>query len=524
MTEPKAAIAALTLVLLAPQGALAQVASKLQAGSIMTQQDGEMPASVFSVAPGIRVDLPYLALAAHGSAWLTGQQWQIADGTLSGTLLTPTLKHFRGEVIGNASRAFFDRSLADDQFDAQARLHMLFAQNGGIWVGGGVARPWRIAVVSAVDVTGGGAWTRVGDATFSGTYTNFFFTKVAASRDSSGTTQTCGTHNEPLSLTGSTGSSLSSSSTATATDCRRQSRFSDIEGSVNWAYGWLELTGQAGYRFGDSYDVTPDSRRWAAGTAVLWITNRVAAVMGGGRIPANPSRGLPARNYANFGLMLSYSSIPRTTVPVAPMTIAAVKAFVSAYNDVVDTVRTELKDKRVPNPQSAADARKGDLFGDTMLSGMLDSMRQTVSTVSVGGLTMAAIGVSTGQSTGAAATADMIDGNLTVDDAALSQALDSDPAAVQKLLGGMPDTKGFAQAFGAVLDPIQQAGGLLDVRIDAANDAVKLFQSQMDDMDQRLTLREDYLRKQFSSLELALQQSQAQSSDLASRLASLPGG
>ena len=41
MTEPKAAIAALTLVLLAPQGALAQVASKLQAGSITTQQDGE---------------------------------------------------------------------------------------------------------------------------------------------------------------------------------------------------------------------------------------------------------------------------------------------------------------------------------------------------------------------------------------------------------------------------------------------------------------------------------------------------
>jgi hypothetical protein len=327
MTEPKAAIAALTFVLLAPQGALAQVASKLQAGSITTQQDGEMPASVFSVAPGIRVDLPYLALAAHGSAWLTGQQWQIADGTLSGTLLSPTINHFRAEVIGNASRAFFDQSLANDQFDAQARLHMLFAQNGGIWVGGGVARPWRIAVVSAVDVTGGGAWTRVGDATFSGTYTNFFFTKVAASRDSSGTTQTCGTRNEPLSLAASTGSSLSSSSTATATDCRRQSRFSDIEGSVNWAYGWLELTGQAGYRFGDSYDVTPDSRRWAAGTAVLWVTSRVAAVMGGGRIPANPSRGLPARNYANFGLMLSYSSIPRTTVPVAPMTIAAVKAF-----------------------------------------------------------------------------------------------------------------------------------------------------------------------------------------------------
>ena len=328
MTEPKVAIIALTLVLVAPQGALAQVASKVEAGTIMTQQDGEVPSSIFSVAPGIRFDLPYLALAAHGSAWLTGQQWQIADGTLSGSLLTPTVNRFRGEIIGNASRAFFDQSLENDQVDGQARLHMLFSQ-GGFWLGGGVARPWRIAVVSSVDVTGGGAWTKVGDATLSGTYTNFFFTKVAATRDSLGATQPCGTRNEPVTtLASGTGSSLSSSATSSATnDCRRQSRFSDLEGSINWAYGWFELTGQAGYRFGDSYDVTPDSRRWAAGTAVLWITNRVAAVMGGGRVPANPSRGLPARNYANFGLMLSYSSIPRTTVPVAPLTVATVKDF-----------------------------------------------------------------------------------------------------------------------------------------------------------------------------------------------------
>src|SRR5438094_3519572 len=200
MTEPKAAIVALTVVLFAPQGALAQIASKVQAGTIMTQQEGEVPASTFSVTPGIRVDLPYLALAAHGSAWLTGQQWQIADGTLSGSLLTPTFNHFRGELIGNASRAFFDRSLENDQLDAQARLHMLFSQRGGIWVGGGVARPWRVAVVSSVDVTGGGAWTRVGGTMLSGTYTNFFFTKVAATKDSSGTSLSCGTRNDPLAV------------------------------------------------------------------------------------------------------------------------------------------------------------------------------------------------------------------------------------------------------------------------------------------------------------------------------------
>ena len=103
MIEPKAAVVALTFVVLASHGASAQIASKVQAGTIMTQQDGEVPASIFSVAPGIRVDLPYLALAGHGSAWLTGQQWQIADGTLSGSLLTPTVSHWRGELIGNAS-------------------------------------------------------------------------------------------------------------------------------------------------------------------------------------------------------------------------------------------------------------------------------------------------------------------------------------------------------------------------------------------------------------------------------------
>jgi hypothetical protein len=328
MTEPKAAIAALTFVLLAPQGALAQIASRLEAGTVMTQQDGEVPASIFSVTPGIRVNLPYFALAAHGSAWLTGQQWQIADGTISGTLMTPTAHHLRGEFIGNASRAFFEQSLQNDQLDGQARLHMLFSDKGGIWLGGGMARPWRIAVVSSVDVTGGGAWTRLGGAMLSGTFTNFFFTKVAATRDSTGATEACGSHNDGVAINSSANASLSNSAAGSApNDCRRQSRFSDIEGSVNWAHGWLELTGQAGYRFGDSNDVTPDSRRWAAGSAVIWLTDRFAAVMGGGRVPANPSRGLPARNYANFGLMLSYSSIPRTTVPVKPLTVAAVKDF-----------------------------------------------------------------------------------------------------------------------------------------------------------------------------------------------------
>jgi len=190
----------------------------------------------------------------------------------------------------------------------------------------------------------------------------------------------------------------------------------------------------------------------------------------------------------------------------------------------VTKVRAELTERRVTSPQTIADAQKGDLFGDPMLSSMLDGMRQAVSTASVGGLALADIGLSTGKATGAAASADSIDGKLTLDEAALSKALDDDPAAVQKLLGGMTDTRGFAQSFSDALAPITQGGGLLQSRIDAADSSVTLIKSQLDDMDRRLSMREDHLRKQFTALETALQRSQSQSADLASRLASLPGG
>ena len=56
--------------------------------------------------------------------------------------------------------------------------------------------------------------------------------------------------------------------------------------------------------------------------------------------------------------------------------VSAVKGFVSAYNSVVDAVRSRVTEQRVPNAASASDAAKGSLFGDSGLSGMLDSLRR----------------------------------------------------------------------------------------------------------------------------------------------------
>jgi len=307
----------------------AQVASKIEAGALVTSTDGELPAGTMRVSPGLRLDLPLLNIAANGSAWLQGQQWQIADGSLSASLFSPSAFGFRGEFVANASRTFFDQAYGKDQLDGQLRLHKTWKQRGGIWVGGGVARPWRIAVVSHVDVAGGGAWTRLGGTMLSGTFTNFFFTKVTPPGDSATTGVSCQTtepETVPLGAPQAAAMSVGSGAPAVSA-CRRYSRFSDLEGSFHWEHSFVELSAQTGYRFGNSYDVTDDSRRWAAASATLWITNQVAAVFGGGRVPTDPARGLPARNYANVGIMLAYAPVPRNAIPVSMPRVAMVKGF-----------------------------------------------------------------------------------------------------------------------------------------------------------------------------------------------------
>ncbi len=91
--------------------------------------------------------------------------------------------------------------------------------------------------------------------------------------------------------------------------------------------GTLELTAQTGRRFGDSYDVTADSRRWSAATATVWLSDRIAIVAGGGRQPALPLRGLPARSYGMAGLELAYWPLAKSSVPVSLPHSPLVRSF-----------------------------------------------------------------------------------------------------------------------------------------------------------------------------------------------------
>jgi hypothetical protein len=332
---PKRKFASLTLAaaLLAPvpRELAAQLVSTMEAGQLSVS-DGVLPYSALQFTPRLEYRTPYATLVARGSAFLADQNLQIADGTVSGTFTSPTVYGVRAEMIGNASRAVDDRSLGTDQVDVQTRVHVMFRQAGGMWFGGGVARPWRVAVISSADVLDAGAWTKVGDprvklgvATLTASFTNFSFSKVAAVRDSS-TALSCAPTGMAAVATSSAMSARFSESPG-GTACGRQSRFSDLEGVLRWEVGPLDLNAQTGYRFGDSYDVTPDSRHWASASATFWLNDRVALIGGGGRQPALPLRGLPARRFGMAGLEVAYTPVSRGGIPVSLPHTVLVKKF-----------------------------------------------------------------------------------------------------------------------------------------------------------------------------------------------------
>lgn len=204
------------------------------------------------------------------------------------------------------------------------------------------------------------------------------------------------------------------------------------------------------------------------------------------------------------------------------------KAFVAAYNDALELMSSKSSEKKVVKtdgkPLTSAEASQGVLFGDTGLRSITSSMRIAISQ-EVDGMTgdyrsLAALGISTGASTGSnAVNADAVKGKLVLDEKKLMAALEDDPLAVQKLLGGVTSTAGFSKAFSGVLTPLVSANGTFDQRIEANTRTIDRIKDSILRMDDRLAMREERLRKQFTAMELALQRSQSQATDLSGLVA-----
>jgi len=248
---------------------------------------------------------------------------------------------------------------------------------------------------------------------------------------------------------------------------------------------------------------------------------------------SSPSNTISATSGATgviTGVDVTLTGTGSFTVNVTPPAIdkatvtSKVKAFVDAYNAAQDLMQAKISEKRVPTAATESDAAKGALWGDSTLETLQSALRGSISIFkqsanSSGIDELAELGISTGAPTGDATfSQDAVNGKLVLDSTKLSDALDSDPSSVQRLLGGTTGTDGFAQAFNAQLTPYTQTGGVMDARQDAANASIALLDDSLRRLDDRLAKKEESLRQMFTNLELSLQKIKSQGSELLSKL------
>jgi flagellar hook-associated protein 2 len=194
-----------------------------------------------------------------------------------------------------------------------------------------------------------------------------------------------------------------------------------------------------------------------------------------------------------------------------------VKAFVDAYNAVVDSTRNELTEKPIANPTSEFQAGYGQLYGDTGLSGMLNALRRQMSNVvSAAGINdLADIGIGIPKSTGGVASADAKAGKLTIDDAKLSLALESNWTGVKSFFTD------FSKQVSDYVDTQTGSAGVIDGRLKSADRNITTLKDQLTKANERIDAKEKRLKAQFAAMETALQNAQTQQAWLTGQLAAL---
>ncbi len=231
------------------------------------------------------------------------------------------------------------------------------------------------------------------------------------------------------------------------------------------------------------------------------------------------------------GLRLSLTGV--TTSPVTISTNdpkidkAAIstkaKAFVDAYNAVVDLTRTDIAEKSPVVKSSTTDYQTGTLFGDLGLDSMLSSLKNTMTqtVANIGGLkSLADVGIALPKSDGIVSD-DAKAGKLVFDPAALDTAIEKDPTSVQQLFNGVGARKGFSLLVGDFVKAQTGLSGMLTSRMKSDSSSLTDLANQVTATNQRLDQTQARLKAQFAAMETALNNAQSQQAWLTGQIASL---
>jgi flagellar hook-associated protein 2 len=194
-----------------------------------------------------------------------------------------------------------------------------------------------------------------------------------------------------------------------------------------------------------------------------------------------------------------------------------VKAFVDAYNAVVDATRAEMTEKPIANPTSEFQAGYGQLYGDTGLQSMLSALRRqmgkALGTADINELSDLGIGIP--KSSGGVVSEDAKAGKLTIDDAKLSLALESNWIGVKSFFTD------FSKEVSTYVDGQTGTGGVIDGRLKSADRNIATLKDQLTKANERIDAKETRLKAQFAAMETAMSNYQTQQAWLTGQLAAL---
>ncbi|MFK3975215.1 flagellar filament capping protein FliD [Shewanella vesiculosa] len=209
-------------------------------------------------------------------------------------------------------------------------------------------------------------------------------------------------------------------------------------------------------------------------------------------------------------LTLTAADIDKTTTLTVSKDTAktknAIEGFVEAYNSVMTTIK-DLSSYDADTEQA------GILQGDSLPRSIQSQMRYMLSSqysTSDGDKMLANLGITT-------TTA----GLLEVDSTKLTEAIASDTGAIAEMFS--TEDTGLASRMSSLMDSYVDYGGVLDSRDTSLDDQLSRLTDSREALATRMEAYSDRLYAQYNAMDLIVASLNSTSSDLQSRLDSLPG-
>ncbi len=174
--------------------------------------------------------------------------------------------------------------------------------------------------------------------------------------------------------------------------------------------------------------------------------------------------------------------------------------LVDSYNKVVDVVNKELSYSGTTKDGSS-------LFGDSTLRQLQRTLGANISTNYTNGSGEASLGLLGIEMDN--------NGKLTIDSTKLDDTLSTDPRAIDNIFAGDGGNDGVAKVLQDMVESYTRSStGLLTTKTESLNSRIKVFDTQIERIEQSAAALSEQLNRQFAALEQAMSQLNSQQSYL----------